>query len=181
LKLSHLVFALALAGAATAGHAGSLGFDGTLNGMPVFDRPVERGDRAPVALADFGIDMPYSALAFSVSVAGSYSFLSTPVEGWDNYSFLYAGSFNPASPLANVLVGNDDAPGGSGFSRVLDAGKTYVFVTTVFDGDPDQSFWGSFHNSISGPGSVTAVPEPQSYALMGLGLAALAFARRRRG
>ncbi|MGL5017988.1 MAG: PEP-CTERM sorting domain-containing protein, partial [Luteolibacter sp.] len=86
--------------------------------------------------------------------SGLYSFLSIAnfPKAWDNFSFLYAGSFNPTAPLANVLIGNDDQPtvGLSGFSYNLTADSQYFFVTTGFG----NSDFGTFTNTISGPGNV---------------------------
>jgi hypothetical protein len=117
----------------------------------------------PVALSAVGTAVPFSAQSFTVSTAGLYSLQSTtvPSSGWDNYTFLYANSFNPASPLTNILIGNDDnlALGLSGFSLNLVAGTTYFFVTS----GAQNSDFGSFSNTFSGPGIISlngpSVPE----------------------
>jgi len=74
--------------------------------------------------------------------------------GWDNYTFLYQHSFNPAAQFANVLIGNDDNPaiGTSGFSINLTAGTCYTMVITGF-GNTDSGSWSTV---ISGPGTITS-------------------------
>jgi len=58
------------------------------------------------------------------------------------------------------------------------AGIDYEFVTTGFA----NSDFGAFSNTIGGPGAIiaAAVPEPATWALMGLGLAAVGTITRRR-
>jgi hypothetical protein len=113
---------------------------------------------------------PYNAFAFTVSTTGSYTFQSgnstflgtanQPNNNipaiWDNYTFLYAKTFNPAAPLTNLLIGNDDnlITGLSGFTIGLDQGTNYIFVTT---GLLNSSF-GSFTNTITSTGTGTAIP-----------------------
>ncbi len=99
--------------------------------------------------------MPYVSTPFSVTLGGTYVFVSqttVPVI-WDNFTLLYQGSFDAASPLANVLLGDDDftnTAGMSGFTSVLTAGTSYFFITTGFGNSDD----GAFSNSIIGPGRV---------------------------
>ena len=141
-----------------------LNYNGTTVGGPTFNRPVANGNSAPVVLSGVGTAVSYDAVMFTVASAGTYTFLSLSVTpaNWDNYTLLYAGTFNPASPLTNVLIGNDDNPtiGTSGFNYALSTGVQYTFVTTGFS----NTDAGSFANSIT-----AAVPEPSSWALLGLG------------
>ena len=122
----------------------------------------------------------YSLFGFQVSVSGRYSFLSTAA--YDNFTVLYGpGGFNPNDVNANLIDFNDDADaiGRSGFlAEDLLAGQSYYFLTAGFD----ETSFGTFSNSISGPGAIVtnAVPEPTSFGLAGSGLLLAIGLRRRR-
>ncbi|MEF7612702.1 PEP-CTERM sorting domain-containing protein [Aquincola sp. MAHUQ-54] len=176
MNTKHTMMALAIGAAflTTGAQAAMLDFSGTTAGGPTFDRPLETLDFLPL----IGEDARYNAFQFTVDTSGFYNFLST-VTGWDNFTLLYGPGFNAASPLTNALAANDDfgAPGQSGFSFGLTAGVAYTFVTTGFDGAVD---FGAFNNSIAGPGSIAAVPEAGTLAMMAMGLALVGLLRRRR-
>jgi hypothetical protein len=72
----------------------------------------------------------------------------------------------------NALGASDDLVSftTSGFAGPLISGTHYVLVTTGFA--PED--FGSFSTTIGGPGTVSPVPEPASYALLGLGVLAIA-------
>ncbi len=143
------------------------------------------------ALSDFsgvsavGTDVPYDVYAFSVGADGLYTIRSF-AEGlrsdtaWDQFLFLYAGSFDAAMPLLNGLVANDDyngTIGRSGFDIALSTGTAYYLVTTGFANDDS----GRFLNLVRGPGDILpVVPEPGTYALLAMGLFGVALTVRRR-
>ena len=179
--------ALVCAALAAGGQASAAVYFGDTTGGPTYQR----------ALADFsglssvGTDVAYEVFDFSVDTGGLYSFLSVALkdaagEKWDNYLFLYAGSFDPSAPLAAGVAGNDDyffgggfgGVGFSGFSDVaLTTGVAYHLVTTGFDNDS----FGSYLNIIRGAGEIIpAVPEPDRYAMLLAGLGAIGLATRRR-
>ena len=152
---------------------------GTTVGAATWTRPVAGNPPTP-PLSGIGVGVNYTVTPFTVSAAGSYLFQSTATSpvNWDNYTFLYQTSFNPASQFTNVLIGNDDNPsiGLSGFSYALNTGTTYFLITTGFaTGDA-----GAYSDSITGPGNVNVVPEPAAFGLMALGLALVGTAVRRR-
>jgi len=172
-KYSGWALALALC---TAPHAQAaiVTYTGDTTAGPTFDRPFE--DLSGISLTGTGVH--YSAYSFTVGLSGDYTFALTGL--FDTFAILYDTSFIPASALTNALVANDDALTNSfnvsGFAETLTAGTTYVFVTTGFD--PNE--FGAFSVTIGGPGSVvSAVPEPQTYAMLALGLALVGGARRR--
>ncbi len=170
---------LALAGTVMAG---DLDYLGDTTGGPTFNRPSGLG-----TLSGFATDVAYEAVNIGVSADGDYSILSDQTNFgllWDGYLLVYENSFNPASPLDNLIALNDDyfgsgLPGiGVGYSGLdavtLSSANTYWVVQTGFD-NPDQ---GPYQVSISGPGDIRIIPAPASLALLGLG--GLAAARRRR-
>jgi hypothetical protein len=150
-------------------------FAGDTTGGPTFNRLLEDLS-APSAV---GTDVAYNTFGFTVTASGTYTFLSTGA--FDNFTFLYENSFDPNSPSANAVIGNDDLLGltTAGFAADLIAGTHYVFVTTSFG----NSDFGAFGDTIGGPGAVirdgTPAPEPETYLLLGLGLVALGLVRRR--
>jgi hypothetical protein len=114
----------------------------------------------------------------------------------DGFIFLYQNSFNPASPLTNVLSGDDDYSNASlnclasvGCSRLpstnatltLTAGVTYIVVASQFRNPPTDNV-SQYTVDILTPGnaqvifpSSASVPEPSSIlGLLGLGLGFLA-------
>ena len=106
---------------ASTASADTITYTGTTVGGPTWNRPVANGNLPPVSPpSGVGTAVAYSVQAFTVSLAGLYSLQSTAVtpSAWDNSSFLYVNSFNPASQFTNILIGNDDNPstGLSGFS-----------------------------------------------------------------
>jgi hypothetical protein len=145
-----------------------------------FNRPVEGGG----SLSAVGTNVPYIAYQFTVTASGSYNFLMTSQPPtFDTFLILYSGSFNPASGLANFVIGSDDLLGSltqSGFAANLTAGTTYILVAAGFE----NSDAGAFRIRINGPGAInlTPIPEPATLTLLGLGLAGVsaAIGRKRR-
>ncbi|MCP5285493.1 MAG: PEP-CTERM sorting domain-containing protein [Burkholderiaceae bacterium] len=136
-------------------------------------------------LSSVGTDVAYDVYAFSVAVDGLYSIRSFAEgllagEPWDQFLFLYAGSFDPTAPLLNGVIGNDDYDstiGRSGFDVDLTTGTAYYLVTTGFGNDDS----GRFLNVVRGPGDILpVVPEPGTYAMLAMGLFAVSLAVRRR-
>lgn len=145
-------------------------YSGNTTNVPTFNRPqtegFESGTNPPTSLSTNGTATPYYSQPFFVDTTGSYNVVGS--QAFLGIQFLYQNSFNPTTPLVNVLSGNDPFPdeGNSGFSGLsLTSNNQYFLVTTGFDNSA-QSF-GAFTNTITGGnitlGSVpTKVPEPSS-------------------
>ncbi|WP_414900018.1 PEPxxWA-CTERM sorting domain-containing protein [Sphingomonas flavalba] len=176
----------ALAAAIVAAPAHAVTVSGDTSGGPTFNRPV--AGNPPTVLSGAGTAVRYQVTAFTVSDAGDYHFVmdATGPTRWDNFLGLYAGGFDPADPLAGVIITNDDYPsfGLSGFVTTLATGTSYYAVATGYDADA----FGAYTLTIDGAGAVLlsggagGVPEPGSWALMlaGFGLAGAALRATRR-
>ena len=193
-----LLSVLALGTIAASSFATDLLWSGDTTGQPTYNRLSSIS-----SLSGVGTAVRYHVTEFNVTVTGNYV-METLTPGWDTYMFVYSGSFNPATPLVNIQNGDDDHTGaftvltsgaGTGLNAsrmalgettnysnvagtMFTAGTSYFAVVTGF-GNAD---FGTFNAGVGGgPGDVlrgSAVPEPASLAVLGLG--ALALVRRRR-
>ena len=157
--------------------AGVFNYSGDTMGGLTWNRPIE--GNPPTLLSAVGTAVPFSAFQFKVDASGDYSFEVLATNSFDPNLFLYQGSFNPNTPLASVIDGNDDLTVTnplSKFSHTLTAGTSYYLVTTGFD----NASSGKFNNEISGVGNIAAVPEPEEWAMMIVGAALVSFQVRRK-
>ncbi|QBE62622.1 PEP-CTERM sorting domain-containing protein [Pseudoduganella lutea] len=154
------------------------------------DFHIERGDTTGGATLDVGaiyIDagnaVPYDQLTFEVTQAGTYQFLE--IAEFDSAIFLYATGFDPTAPTTNLIAHNNDifTPDDSGFdtSGFVAFLVPTVQYTVVLSGIADAEF-GKYSLTIGGPGSVviSSVPEPSTWLMLGLGLAAVGYTARRK-
>ncbi|MEQ1750695.1 MAG: choice-of-anchor D domain-containing protein, partial [Prosthecobacter sp.] len=132
--------------------------NGSTVGHALWNRPDDNGTGVPNHLSTLATATPYEAVAFSVSNTGLYTLTVTSISpsGWDNYLMLYTTVFNPATPLVNVLVGDDD--GGPGLdaqvSQTLQAGVQYYAVVSGYT----NSSTGSYRLELQGPGDFSKEP-----------------------
>ena len=163
-------------------NAGTFTFNTVTTGQPKFNRPYDNGTTAPPTfLSAIGTNVSYLSTSFIVGTSGSYSVtsISTVPANWDNFIILYAGSFNPAAPLTNAVILNDDLGGvigKAGFTVSLTSGVHYFLVTTGFA----NSDAGTAINTVTGPGTITAAPEPGTLLIMTAGLSLILWKTKHR-
>lgn len=173
--LHNLAIAACLLVATAFAQAETYTYSGDTTGGHTFHRPLSFS-----SLSAVGTNVAYHEFDFSVATSGVYTF-SSATASYDGYSFLYS-TFNPASPLSNLLALNDDAGTGdyrhSRFAVSLTAGTKYEFINASFE----NGTFGAFNAEISGPGAVitAAVPEPETYAMLLAGLGLMGVVARRR-
>ncbi len=136
----------------------------TTNGSS-WNRPVQGDPPTSVATSDPGVNVAYSVQAFKLLADSSCYIVSA--QAFDGYIFLYAGGFNPASPLANVVSGDDDGILGVGTSYIPNSGPTgtstlslsagtYYLVTTGYR----STQFGAFQNTVHCQGNSTTIDAP---------------------
>lgn len=173
MKLHQVALAIAATLALGAAQADSFTLAGTISLTDAtFNRPLTL-----TSLSGVGTAVHYDTFSFTGVTPGAYNFLSVAT-GFDNFTLLYAGAFNAATPLTNLVALNDDLgnTSTSGFTYTLAAGTSYTFVTTAFS----NTGVGTYTSTIT----AAPVPEPETYAMMALGLlliGASSLRRRNRG
>jgi len=75
----------------------------------------------------------YSIQPFFVDANATCRIESVQEGGFNGVIYLYRGAFDPAVPLTNMVVGNDNGPRGAGFSELLgtqlQVNQNYYLVT----------------------------------------------------
>lgn len=148
-------------------------YSGTIAATPTFFRPNSSGTAVSATAVGFSIQPLF------VSITGTYS-LEQGNSTFDDFMVLYAESFDPNLPLANLVeVDDDDGAGANSLiTRTLVAGTQYFLVNSAFFAASTGAF-----NVVAGVpsgGGITLgiIPEPSSLAL--LAPAGLLLSRRRR-
>lgn len=184
---------------------GTAEFSGRLEATdPTFNRPVQVETNPPGYTAPFLTNRfpHYDVQPFHVATAGAYTLASA--NEFESAMVLYSGSFNPTSPLTNIVralgqTGNvlrnnsfnalpfdDDATGGTVITANLLPGVQYYMVTSAFaapGSEPDGGpFIGRYSNIITGTGTVTLgeIPEPATAVVAAILAAGVAWRRPRR-
>ncbi len=155
-KLAALLFVAGLMSLASAAAADfNQTFTGSNLGGPLWNRPIDDGPTLRAEAVHFQQQRFRLESAATCKIYGSQDF--------DGYIHLYQGSFNSASPLTNLLGGDDDGELGIGTSRLPDPGDTsgeptlilpagnYVLVTSGFSEGAQGSFWNTIHCDAAQP------------------------------
>jgi hypothetical protein len=141
------------------------------------------GDTTTAPTADlsdltYGDATHYAAYTLNLAWDGDYTFY-VATTGFDSVLLIYEGAFSPTNPTNNFLYTDDDLfdgfPGASGFAGTLESG-TYTLVVAGWDNDA----YGQYGFLVTGPGPITAVPEPATWLMLAAGIAAVSVARRRK-
>ncbi|HEX3531944.1 MAG TPA: hypothetical protein VH988_33210 [Thermoanaerobaculia bacterium] len=149
-KLLVAAVVLLLVYVAPASAAFELSWQDTLSSAQTWHRPT-----ADMQQAASGAPTPYSVQSIFVDRSGTYQVDSDQpgtVVPFHGYVFLYAGAFDPALPLLNLVAGSDGGPDGvspSHIAGILTAGAVYHVVTTS-----DDPLAGRFSDTVSGPGEI---------------------------
>lgn len=145
MKSTHSILIQAIAAACAWGaiglaEAASVAFTDTIDGTKTFN--VASSPLGGVGTCGIQTGAhSYQTRAVTANYTGAHTFTvtgstATVTTGFnDPFLAIYAGSFNPANPTAN-LVGCDDDSGGAArpaFTANLTNGQTYVLVATTFD------------------------------------------------
>ncbi len=122
---------------------------GDTTGGPTFNRPIGGGP----SLSGIGTNVPYQVIPFTVGADGSVR-AETVAASYDTYLFVYT-AFNPATPIAGLVDGDDD--GGAGLLSRIDTNLVAGNYLAVVSGFSNSSF-GTFDLEIEGPVVVVVVP-----------------------
>ncbi len=123
-----------------------------------------------------GPDVFYS---FTVASGGVMTFQLQPAAGYDAGIGLFTGSL--AQPDWPASADAATAGGLETLAWPVVAGQTYHFVVDSAYAATDPKGSGAYVLTVTGDGNVTLVPEGDSLLLVGLGVAAVGWRRRRRG
>jgi len=126
-----------------------------------FNRPVANGSSPPIILSPDADSDGYDAFSFGVTTSGVYNFVITPVGfEFSSYLFLYETSFDPADPLADILLGESNVDTTSSLTATLMANTVYIAVATGFSNFDD----GAYTEEITEIAPL--VPEPSTFVLI---------------
>ncbi len=131
----------------------SVNYSGDTTGGPTWGRPYNLGDgtSGSCSISGTGSAAVYNSQEFHVDTTGLYTMDGTWT-GFDGYLHLYETAFDPLDQCVHLIALNDDGPGGTGDSQILDvtltAGVQYILIAGGF-GNTD---FGPYDITISGVG-----------------------------
>ena len=174
-RASVLMALMALAGTAMADVEL---FNGDTTGGATFNRAL--AGNPPTGLSGVGTAVRYQVIPMYTDASASVLFdITAAASGYDTFMHLYgSGGFNPAMPLSNVIIGDDDSGVGanSAFTTNLTGGVQYYVVVSGFDNNDFGTYTLAMSSSTADI-TIGNVPAPGALAL--LGVAGLVARRRR--
>ncbi len=116
-------------------------FGGDTTGDPTFNRPFTVGDgtAGSCLLSGAGTAVPYETTTFTPDRDSEYDIVINDTPDYDEYVFLYEGTFDPTMPCVDLIALDDDDGSVGAGSRIEDVmlmgGTTYTIVVSGFSND----------------------------------------------
>ncbi|HMI06744.1 MAG TPA: GEVED domain-containing protein [Flavobacterium sp.] len=104
-----------------------------------------------------GLTSNYTALNFTVSVTGSYSFTMPNVTAYDAMGYIVIPPFTPGNCASGTWIVGDDDSGATLFEPLMTAtltmGTIYTLYTTLYSGS-DIALTNNYQWNVTGPGNI---------------------------
>jgi len=143
-------------------------FSGDNTSGPTWDRPytLGTGTSGSCSISSQG-PVNYEVQPFFVDITGLYTIYAAWT-GYDGYLHLYENAFNPLDQCVDLIALDDDGPGGTSDSEIVDvtltAGLQYYLIASGYS----AGAFGPYSGTIDGVGTATlgTVPvELQSFTI----------------
>ncbi len=140
------------------GNTISGGWDATSDPRAV--RPLIFISNSPVCQFDTaGLTSNYTALNFTISVTGSYTFTMPNTTAYDAMGYIVIPPFTPGDCSSGTWIVGDDDSGATLFeplmTATLTAGTIYTLYTTLYSGS-DIALTNTYQWDVTGPGNIAA-------------------------
>ncbi|MFT3795305.1 GEVED domain-containing protein [Flavobacterium sp.] len=124
-------------------------------------RPLIFISNSPICQFDTGgLTANYTALNFTVTVTGSYTFTMPNTTAYDAMGYIVIPPFTPGDCSSGTWIVGDDDSGATTFeplmTATLTAGTSYVLYTTLYSGS-DIALTNNYTWNVTGPGSISAL------------------------
>lgn len=143
-------------------------FSGDNTGGPTWDRPftVGNGTSGSCSISGSG-PVSSEVIEFHVDTTGLYTVYAAWT-GYDGYLHIYETAFDPLDQCVNLIALDDDGPGGTADSEIVDvtltAGVQYFLIASGFSAGAQGPFTGTFNGV--GTATLGVVPvELQSFSI----------------